>query len=509
MLNQNARIVAPVTNACDIKVINARVTSPGATNNHRGYRLNGQQQVTLQGSRFERGSYGLYTFNPTLGNSPHVNNCEFADCGIGMYSLGKAVSVYGSLFKTCKAGLLAEQVSQTSKIINCDANGNSTGIFVQGSASLLVLDPEFDFNVRGLVLEGMDTRIECGSISDNTLLGIHLKYSGTLRMDGTIGQEHPPLTALNNPTTISLLQANNVFLNLGNNSLRPLQTGIGKTLNGTLICGPWQVQSAYRNNWEGTPFTPLTSAEYAVVTCAVQTPVIFDDPFGADETPCGQALTPCPNPPCVTGPELDAFVLCPSCREIETDELGTVDLNIASFEAKLLGDDDTEPANETAAIDLHAQILMNDLENPTADEAYLVGFNYNALKESYSDALEKGQLIADPNDPVTDEYVGMITEVQDKRMDEAEMGDYYELKLFSAIDKAQTLRAAGKYADAVAMFDAILTWVGPDEEDMVSRLACLTVLRYPMARLNVQVALGSRHERVASALSVSAVNTRG
>lgn len=482
VLNSNARIVPPVTNACAIKVINARVTSPGAPNNHRGYRLNGQQQVTLQGSRFERGSYGMYAFNPTLGNTPHVNDCEFADCGIGFYSMGKAVSVNASLFKTCKAGLLAEQVSQTSKIIQSAANGNQTGIFVQGAASLLILDPEFDENVRGLVLEGMDTRIECGSISDNTLLGIHLKYSGTLRLDGTLDQEHEPLSALNNPTTIKLLQANNCFLNLGNNSLRPAQTGIGKTLNGTFICGPYQVQAAYRNNWEGTPYSPLTTAEYAIFTnCAIPAPVVFDDPFGADETPCGQALLTCPNPPCLSDPELDALVLCPSCREVETEELGVVDLNVASLEAKLLGEDDDIPQNEVAAVELHAQILMNDLEAPSADEAYLVGFNYCALKESYSDALNKGQLIADPNDPMTNELVDMITEVQDKRMDEAEQGDYYELKLFSAIDKAQTLRATGKYADAIAVFDDILLWVGTEEQDMVSRLACLTVLERDVA----------------------------
>jgi hypothetical protein len=62
-----------------------------------------------------------------------------------------------------------------------------------------------------------------------------MKNSGTLFMSGSSGSPHDPTTALNNGTTIKCLKANNLYLNLGINSLKPLNIGQQKTLNGTLL----------------------------------------------------------------------------------------------------------------------------------------------------------------------------------------------------------------------------------------------------------------------------------
>ncbi|HRD51637.1 MAG TPA: hypothetical protein PKY96_03220 [Flavobacteriales bacterium] len=476
LLAPGARIVPPVTNSCEIRFEDARVSAPGQPNGHRGVRLNGQQQVTLKRSRFERGEFGVYAFNPTLGHVALLDECLFTRCGIGYYGLGKGVAAYRSTFTDCKTGLMAEQVSLTSKLVECVAGGNTTGVFVQGSASLLVIDPDFDHNANGLVLEGMDARVECGTISNNSVRGIHMKYAATLRMNGSAAFPHDPVTAIGNPTTISCLQANNLFLNLGYNSLRPSSTGIGKTMNGTFLCQPYLTQRAYRNNWEGTSYAPLTSAEYVIVTsCPNPVPVVFVDPFGAPQTPCGQAIPPCPNPPCWE-PEFDALLVCPDCREVETTELGEVGLHVASLEAKLLAEDDSLPGNEKLAIALAAEILLNDMDSLNADEAHILGMDYSLLKEGMGDALAKGQFSDSGSDLETDAYLALVDSVFTKRLSEASADSLYELRLFTAIDRAQTHRAAGKHDLAVALFEDMLLWVGPVEEAWVARLACLTAL---------------------------------
>src|SRR5690606_33888735 len=63
-LADGARIVPPVTNSCAISFIDARVTSTTGTRNlHRGVRLNGQYLLTLSNSIFEKGNYGIYSYN--------------------------------------------------------------------------------------------------------------------------------------------------------------------------------------------------------------------------------------------------------------------------------------------------------------------------------------------------------------------------------------------------------------------------------------------------------------
>ena len=473
-----ARIVPPITNTCQIRFEDARVTAPSVTNDHRGVRLNGQEQVIIKDSRFARGQYGLYAFNPTLGYTPKVENCHFEDCHVGFYSMAKGLNVLNSRFLGCSTGLMAEQVSLTSKVVECQALGNGTGVYIQGNARLLVIDPKFDLNENGLVIEGMDARVECGSVSRNAARGIHIGAAGTLSMDTPTGSTHDPVTVVDNLISISCQQANNVRLNLGRNSLRPTVVNAGNSLKGTFLCQPYFAQRAYRNNWEGTDYTPLTASEYDVVTnCPDPVPVIFVDPYGALESPCGQSVPPCPEPPCPPVElEADALLICPTCRDVDTDSLGTVSLNVASLEAKLLDEDDNQTGNEMAAISIHAQVLMNDLSSPTADEAYLVDMNYTGIKGSFSDALEKGELGTSSQDPEVDAVVAVLTEVQDKRVSGSMADSLYETRLFAAIDKAQTYRAAGRAETAVILFDSILPWTLPGEFDWVSRLACLTRL---------------------------------
>src|SRR5690606_13666513 len=400
-LADGARIVPPVTNSCAISFIDARVTSTTGTRNlHRGVRLNGQYLLTLSNSIFEKGNYGIYSYNSTLHTRPSLAGCSFRDCGIGMYNYDTGIQAQDCSFTDCGIGLECVQMSQSSSLGECTAYDNGKlGVSFRGPAMVDVRDPVFKRNGIGLFLEGGATgRVFCGSISNNVKAGIQVSKNATLRMDGSPGTPHQPVTLLDNEVTILCSAANNCFLNLGYNSMRPLQAGVQKTLSGTFVCQPYAInQPAERNNWNGVAGIALTSAEYSITACGA--PLNFVDHASSTEQPCGRGR---PGDPPGPGPEpfpqpnalLDPLFYCPTCEDVETDEYGTLPLNLASLLARLTADNDSLPDNERDAITGLNQVLMNEVQAPSADEQYLLNYNYDRLKESFSDGLGKGQLSA-------------------------------------------------------------------------------------------------------------------
>src|SRR5690606_5069618 len=240
--------------------------------------------------------------------------------------------------------------------------------------------------------------------------GIHVTKNATLRMDGSPGTPHEPVTLLDNDVTILCPAANNCFLNLGYNSMKPVQTGVQKTLFGTFVCQPYAVnQPAARNNWNGVAGIPLTAAEYSITTCGA--PLTFVDPSSELEKRCGKAVPgdppgPYPGPHPFPMPDvlLDPLYFCPTCDDVDTDEYGTVRLNVASLLARSTAEDDSLPGNERDAIVGLNQVLMNEVQVPSSDERYLLNYNYDRLKESFSDGLMKGQLSASDSTPATDAH---------------------------------------------------------------------------------------------------------
>lgn len=483
----------PLTNTCTIKFVDARVTSPTSPNNHRGLRLNGQKFVTLQDRRFERGFHGLFTYNTVLGNTPHVVDCRFDQCVTGMLSDGKGLSLKRVAFTGCTNGLFATQVSDGSILEECSATGNMSGITISGNAKVRVIDPAFNDNNSGLLVYGVTAHVACGSISRNTARGIVVGFDAVLNMSGTTIAPHDPVTVVNNGVSINADYADRCYLNQGYNSLKPAVTGMGHTLNGTFLCQAHSTQPARFNNWEGTPYTALTAAEYDVVTaCGTPVPVVFADPFGAAETRCGQANEPCPEPPCPVDPEEpgepeeDALLACTTCRDVDTDSLGTVPLHVASLAAKLLEADEEAPDNERAALALYTQILANDLSDPTTDEAYLDGLNRHGLRDSYSEALAKGQITTLPSDTATDIHLARMDEVLDARIVQAVTDGLDDVRLAAALFKAQAHRGGGRLDHAVHLMDSILLWVPAEHQEMAERIACLT-------RLERDVTAGTVH----------------
>ncbi len=471
----NARIQAPISNTCTIKFINAQLTtSNNIRNNHRGLRLNGQALVTISGSTFAKGYYGLYDYSTTLGNGLTMTNTQSIDCDYGLYTYDKNVNMTGCSQQYCTVGWYAEQMASTSTYTTSNALYNTqNGIYYQGVSTLNVNDPLIDNNLVGLTGEQASVYVKCGSVSTNSQYGMYMKNSATLFMSGSVPTPHDPTTALNNGTTIKCLKATNVYLNLGNNSLKPLNIGQQKTLNGTLLCQTYPSQPANQNNWNGSVGTALTFAEYLVTTsCTVPVNVTFTDPSSVAQVQCGQAIPPC-NPPCNQA-MMDPLANCPTCDNISTPDYPNTKLNDASIDAKATAEDDNLTDNEKIALDKYNQILMEPLQNIDIKEDYILNYDYQRMKESFSDALSKFQLYPDANSAPIDQYMQMLLDVQDKIISQAVVKGNYDIRLFVSLDKAQTYRISGKIDASISLLDDVLSWVGIDEFDYVNRIRCLT-----------------------------------
>ncbi|MFT3884916.1 MAG: T9SS type A sorting domain-containing protein [Flavobacteriales bacterium] len=375
-------------------------------------------------------------------------------------------------FQRCGLGIYAQQLSQTSHLDGCRGEYNNCPADLRGPGSVWITDPAFDQNWIGLFLTQVDTRVACGRISRNGAIGIAVSNGATLRMDGSGGVPHQPVSVVDNPTSIFCNQANNVYLNNGRNALWPAVPGIQKTLIGTFLCQPYAAnQPAHSNNWNGTVGVPLTSAEYDITSCGGH--LNFLDSLSVSEVLCGQAIPPCPNPPCEWTGEPPPLGNCNTCRYVDTEEYGRQKLNVASSRARDMAEANTEADNEVQALDGYHQLLTLALPVPSPDEQSLMQYNYERMKESYSDALAKGQLAVE--DAATmDRYVAKLAEVQDRKIAEAQEAGYTELAFYLALDKAQVHHAGGKLDEAIEQF-AALAGSSVDQEglDLVAQLECL------------------------------------
>jgi hypothetical protein len=475
-LADGARIVPPITNTCSINFVNAVVTSAsGVRNTHRGLRLNGQANAVLNSSTFSKGKYGAYSYNTTLGNGPAPLNCSFVDCDLGMFNYDRRIVAQGCKFNGCNDGLVCQQMSQTSWLTDCTAQNNSgTGVSFQGSATLNVKNPAFDLNAVGLAVSGATAVVNCGSVSKNGKRGFFIEHGGTLHMDDN-HTGHDPVTAIKNGTTILCKGANNVYLDLGFNSLKPVIPGAQQSLYGTFLCQPYSVtQPARKNNWNGTVGTPLTPADYSITTCG--SPLTFVDPASISPVPCGSAagLLQPPGGTVLSGPEAQSlFAACPTCGTV-TDAAGeTAPLNVASAVALALSLNDSLPDNELLAMAAFHAILSSPMPAPNDAEKFLLGYDYNLMAGSYGDALAKGQLSIATDNAVLDSYWGMMADVEDARIGAATEGQD-DFIFYTSLERAQLTRAAGKYDDAIAQLQAIAQPPDTGEQALLSTILCWT-----------------------------------
>ena len=117
---------------------------------------------------------------------------------------------------------------------------------------------------------------------------------------------------------------------------------------------------------------------------------------------------------------------------------------------------------------------MNDIPSPSADERYLLEYDYAQLKESFSDALAKGQLDPAHASNDMDDHLALVEEVQEKRIDDAEGTTYDDLRFFTALERAQMHRAAGKLTDAITQMEQLLVEAPAHSGALIEEITCLT-----------------------------------
>ncbi len=469
-LANHARIVPPVSNGCAINFTDATVTSPtGVRNTHRGVRLNGQVGVNLYKSTFSKGAYGVYSYNTNLGNGLAPYQCSFIDCGTGLYNYDKGIAAVNCKFDQCGNGLVCQQQSQTGYLTDCQARYNTgTGIFFQGSATLKVVNAGFDRNAVGLALDGATAVVSCGTVSNNASYGFALANAATLRMDD-VGSGHDPVTAKGNRTTVRCDLANNVYLDYGHNSLKPLSTGTQSVLNGTFLCQPYaNPQPARKNNWTGAVGVPLTSAEYYITSCGGS--IGFSDPSSVAESSCGQSPMLVPG----GGDAASLFADCPDCGTVGTVDGMDLPLNAALLAALATADLDSLPDNELIAMEAFSSILENAMAAPNAEETYLLGEAYVFLMESFGDALAKGQLSPATDNVAAYTYTGLVLDVQDGRLAGAVPGVQDDFIFYTTMVKAQALRASGRLNEALAILNTVPVPAGDLQQAYWSSMRCYT-----------------------------------
>ena len=130
------------------------------------------------------------------------------------------------------------------------------------------------------------------------------------------------------------------------------------------------------------------------------------------------------------------------------------------------------------------QILSNAIADPNDNEKFLLDYDYNLLKESYSDALDKGQLPLEEGNSELAEYLAKLEAAQDRRIEAAEGSPTFVF--YAQIEKAQSFRAAGKLEDALAILDATSVPEGETEQAAYAQVRCFTQTEFDLSNGTVQ-----------------------
>jgi len=463
-----------------INVDNVRLTSNDYTyNEHRGLTTFGQSNISINNCSFEYGKYGIYAYS-TYGGAPlTINNSVFKNCETGLFSHDKGIVLNNcQFFNNTSRGWFAEMMSFHSTVNSGTFGGNSSnannmGILytASGTSDLFVNDPNISFNTNGVEILGGSLIAKCGNISDNTQNGISLALNANLIMNYTAGANGSQVTAINNGITIKASLAKVIDLYKGNNDLTPKVSKTKSVIRGTLYngCNSYTID-ATNNKWNDQ-FTSPNSQDYLLsstdLSMCRSANIIVKDPRSIVPTTCGQAVN-CPFP-CLNELPMES---CPGCVVITTRDFVREKLNVAI--KKAISKMSTHGGNDDLdAIDEFEQIIKFPINHPKPEEEYLLDMAYLKMMEALGSAFSNGQLSRQQNSVQFSPEVIKVIDVQDKLLQKTNSKDYYR-KLFLTMEKAQTYRLADRRELAIPIMDNILTWVKPDEKQLVEDWRCKT-----------------------------------
>ncbi len=481
VLNPNSRL-QPDGLATSVDFNNVRFTSntPGSNNGHRGVHLYGQQNISISTCTFEYGKYGIFSYQ-TYGGAPlNLLGCIFRHNEIGIRAYDKGLGLYQCNFFNNSWGVLANEMSFPSMFIDGltgggVVNSNSTGISWQGYATpgLWLDNPYINTNSTGISTHGSPLNVRCGSISYNND-GILLTHGAGLFMDDQWGGPSA-VTVFNNYYSIRAAGGNEIFLNSGKNDLSPSSLNDYRSVFGSSYLPAGNLDAA-SNQWNvlGT----FSTSDYSLTGFGGAITLTDGSPLSSIQT-CGQAIPPCPTPPC---PNQSPLENCPNCDIINTDDFPGVKLNIATKDALAMLNSNL-PDKYKNAIGLFYQILNEIYNNPDDKEKYLLSLNYIKMMDALGNAYKFGQLTCgslepnpDPGAPVNieplPENVVQVISILDNMISKADNDGNYNLRFKYSMDKAQTLRLACKREDCINLLNEMLNWAVGEDVNEINKFIC-------------------------------------
>lgn len=473
VLHPNSRLQADGLSTA-INFTNVRFTgnTPGANNGHRGVHLYGQSNVTINGCVFEFGRYGIYSYM-TYGGSPlNVIGSIFRHNNYGIRAYDKGLNLIACNFFNNDFGVFCGQMAFPSEFIEGLVGGgvsnrNTTGIRWSGySTPVLTLNnPYVNTNRTGVDVQSCPLKVKCGSISYNEVEGILLKAGANLFMDDQVASPNAAnVSVFNNGYSIRAVNAENLWLQKGYNELTPSTINNERTAFGTLFYQSLTI-NAEANKWSSAG--PLSASDFHLFNASGANYNINGNVPQASIPLCGQAIPPCPTPPC---PSQSPLEYCPACDVINTDDFYYTKLNIATKDAIEMLNSNTS-GKYTEAINLFYQILNENYNNPDDKEKYLLSLSYIKMMEALGNAYKFGEISCSENSLPA--IVEKVISVQDKLIDIAISNNDYNYRFKYSMDKVQTLRLACKRVECINLLNDIKTWaVGDDDNNAVGLFIC-------------------------------------
>ncbi len=500
-LNSGSRIQASGLNTnINFNMVKFTSTTPGINNGHRGYHHYGQPNTTINNCIFEYGQYGIYA-NLTYGGSPlNIFYSIFRNCNQGLYAQDKGIGLDNCFFFSNNSAITGSQMSFPSICNGCTVDYNTFGLSWQGysSANFTLDNPHLNHNSIGARIQSAPLYTNCGTVSFNNT-GFDIRIGGTLLMDELINSTSgSDVTAVQNNYTIRTALANYLFLKKGFNNLSPTGIYNQSTINGSFLVGILQplpfpiVADANQWNVNGT----FSQNDYSIVD-QYGSPLTITDAHPLNSTvACGQAIPPCPNPPCDNW--LDMLSSCPQCDIINTDDFVNERLNEAtSISLDMIKSND--PLNYRKGVELFYQILWENYPNPSERELLLLNYNYIKLLESLGNAFKYNQISCNENSVDLCSVLRMVVDIEDKFIVQAETEGNYFRRFYYSMDKAQTYRLACRRDLSLSLLNEIHTWVNQEEIEQVNDFIC--VVQNEIDILNGTIELGSIEEVMSSCQS--------
>lgn len=119
-------------------------------------------------------------------------------------------------------------------------------------------------------------------------------------------------------------------------------------------------------------------------------------------------------------------------------------------------------------------ILGNTIDAPNDQEKFLLNYDYDFMKESYSDGLDKEQLVPEPGNAEMEVYLNMVADIQNARIGAAQPGEQDDFIFYTNIEQAQARRAAGRLEEAISILNGIPQPARDEEQDLLAKILCFT-----------------------------------